>query len=226
MTSPVCIFLMLACSAGQFSTAGFGYWVISYMTGHFGMHKKTAGPELAGVTALSCLLGAVLGGVFLDAWTARVRRQQAKAGIQFDAHLRCAIAIKMCAVIGCFAVVASFVGLAVRHQMQFMLALGCMLALLTMTQAPVNIALMEAVAPEHRGMALALNNTIMHLLGDLLSPALVGAVQRTYSLHSALYLCASWLAWCPLMYGIAACALACRRRGGTVAAAQSTKTSL
>jgi len=213
VTSPLCVCLMLAASAGQFSNGGFSFWAPEYMTTHLHMAKAQGGLMLGGVTAVFGLSGALLGGVLLDVFTERARKKQ--VCLEFDVQLRCAIAIKMCCVCGFLSVVAAFVGLQVTSSIGFLLSLGVVLGLLCMTQAPVNIALMEAVAPEHRSMAMALNNTVGHLLGDFFSPTVVGAIKDASNLHTALILCACWLIWLPVMYGAGASIMACARRKKT-----------
>lgn len=222
MSSPTCVCLMLACAAGQFSTGGFGFWAPSYMTEDLKMNKGTAGVLLGGVTAVSGLFGAVFGGVLLDVLTRRAEKSLAQQGQVPDQYVRCAIAIKMCGVCGAIAAVAAFIGLQMSNPLGFLVALGVVLGSLCMIQAPVNIALMEVVGPEHRCMAMALNNTSMHLLGDLFSPTLIGAIRDSSNMNTALIIAAAWLLWCPVLYGAASGALMCKRRQVAQGLVQST----
>lgn len=222
MTSGICVCAMLACSACQFSTAGFSFWCPTYMVDVLRMDKGAAGVELGGVSLVSSLIGAILGGVLLDVLTRRTERSMDQQGRVSDQYLRCAIAIKMCAVCGAIAVVCAFFGLHVKSPNAFLALLFFLLGNLCIMQAPVNIALMEAVAPDHRSMAMALNNTFMHLLGDLFSPSLLGAIQDASNMTTALYFAAAWLLWCPVLYGAASGLLMCKRRRLAQGLVQST----
>jgi MFS family permease len=222
LSSPICVCLMCACAAGQFSTGGFGFWAPSYMVEDLKMNKNTAGLLLGAVTAVSGLFGAILGGVLLDVLTRRAEKSLAEQGQVPDQYLRCAIAIKMCGVCGAVAVVAAFIGLQMTNAFGFLALLGVVLGSICMIQAPVNIALMEAVGQDHRCMAMALNNTAMHLLGDLFSPSLIGAIKDASNMNTALIVAAAWLVWCPVLYGAASGLLMCKRRQIAQGLVQST----
>merc|ERR1712216_624814 len=208
----MCVCVMLGCAACQFSSAGFSFWCPTYMVEDLNMTRQEAGLELGAVTSVSSLIGAILGGVLLDELICRTEKALAEQYQVPDQYLRCAIAVKLCAVCGAIAAASAFIGLHLFDPIAFLSMLFIVLGTVCIMQAPVNIALMEAVAPDHRGMAMALNNTIMHLLGDLFSPSLIGAIKDSSDMTTALVFAAAWLLWSPVLYGAASGLLMCKRR--------------
>ncbi len=63
---------------------------------------------------------------------------------------------------------------------------------LLLNTSPLNAAVINSVGPHIRATALAVNIFIFHLLGDVPSAALIGALSDSYSLQSA-FLCPSSL---------------------------------
>lgn len=58
--------------------------------------------------------------------------------------------------------------------------------LLLLNTAPLNAALINAVGPHIRGLALAANIFVIHLLGDLFSPSIIGSIADHSSLRVGL----------------------------------------
>src|SRR5262249_44688132 len=74
---------------------------------------------------------------------------------------------------------------------------------LFMNTGPLNAAILNVVQPEHRARAIALNILIIHILGDALSPILIGRVSDSFGLQTASELIsyATVLAAALLFYG-------------------------
>jgi len=62
------------------------------------------------------------------------------------------------------------------------------LFLVFISTGPINAALMEAVAPSVRGFAMGLSILVLHLLGDALSPPLIGWIAQRASFGAAVLL--------------------------------------
>jgi sugar phosphate permease len=73
-----------------------------------------------------------------------------------------------------------------RERPLFMTAIVIAELLVFMSTGPVNLAIVNAVAPERRATAMALSILAIHLLGDVPSPPLVGAVSDATSLSHAM----------------------------------------
>ena len=57
--------------------------------------------------------------------------------------------------------------------------------LLFMNTGPLNAAIVNVVLPERRAQAMALNLLVIHLLGDALSPLLIGRLSDAWGLEAA-----------------------------------------
>merc|ERR1711879_753881 len=79
--------------------------------------------------------------------------------------------------------------------------------------SPMIIALMDSVPSDLRALAMGTSTLVMHLLGDVPSPALVGHIaDRTGSLQKGIVLLGLWTIWCPLCWGLASWLLAQRMK--------------
>lgn len=205
--TPVYTLLVAGYTCAMFAQGGFAFWAPSYIVG-LGMGKGAAGAALGVVVAISGFAGSALGGCSLDAMT---RRSKLATGANAHPMLRLSTAIRLCFVLGVLCPICGFGATAIESPVAFLAFLGFTLGIMCMITAPVNIAMMESVSPEHRGMAMALTMTCQHLLGDMFSPALVGKIADvTGSLRTAMYLLAAWLVFCPLLYGAAGIIVQCK----------------
>ena len=66
-----------------------------------------------------------------------------------------------------------------------LVCLGVALVLLFMPTGAIAAALVATTAPQIRSMAFAVNIFIIHLLGDALSPTLIGWISDTWTLKTA-----------------------------------------
>jgi hypothetical protein len=83
--------------------------------------------------------------------------------------------------------------------------------LLFMSTGPINSVIVGLVSPAHRASAVALSVLAIHILGDVISPPLIGSVSDRTSLGDAVLLV-------PVAVGVSglfwvAAALRCRREG-------------
>ena len=85
--------------------------------------------------------------------------------------------------------------------------LGMMVAefLLLCTVTPVNAAFLSCVADDIRSHSMAMATLAIHLLGDMWSPYIYGAISdATGSQTNSLYFLTAWLGWTLIFWGIAA----------------------
>jgi len=98
------------------------------------------------------------------------------------------------------------VGAVVAPQL-YLFMLGMMVAefLLLCTVTPVNAAFLSCVADDIRSHSMAMATLAIHLLGDMWSPYIYGAIaDATGSQIYALYFLTGWLGWTLLFWGLAA----------------------
>ena len=73
------------------------------------------------------------------------------------------------------------------------------------TSAPINAALLSVAPPDLRSLAMAMSILIMHLLGDLPSPFLMGLVTEWLgSVRFSLLMLLSWLGWTVMLWSFGA----------------------
>jgi MFS transporter, Spinster family, sphingosine-1-phosphate transporter len=85
---------------------------------------------------------------------------------------------------------------------------------LFVSTAPVNVAIMAAVPPENRPLAIGLGTILTHLFGDVPSPPIIGLLaddlaperasgaRSKHGLQLTLFLVMLWLAWGILLWGV------------------------
>ena len=93
---------------------------------------------------------------------------------------------------GCFLATLPFcwLTLSMTHTLSVLTCLGIALILLFMPTGAIAAALVDTTSQNIRSMAFAVNIFIIHLLGDAISPTLVGLVSDMWSLKIAVF-CAS-----------------------------------
>jgi sugar phosphate permease len=141
-----------------FSVGGLAVWMPTYFVRERGLPLDVAGTSFGGVLAFAGLVGTLVGGRLGDKLSHR----------RPDAHF----------LLSGGALVASlpFTLLAVLAPSPaiFWPAMFVSLTLLFLTTGPVNAAMANVLPAELRGRGFAFNTTCIHLLGDALSPWLIG----------------------------------------------------
>lgn len=72
--------------------------------------------------------------------------------------------------------------------------------LLFMSTGPLNSAIVNLVAPHERASAVALSVLLIHLLGDVISPPLIGALSDRTSLGTAVLIVPVAIAACGVLW--------------------------
>ncbi len=136
----------------------------------FGLKPGTAGIYSGGVIVLAGLVGTVLGGYMAD-WLNR-RYQGARV-------LACGIGFLLSAPAFVFAITS-------RDFFVFSIFFVVTTILLTIYTGPSTAATQDVVPSALRASSVAISLLIAHLLGDALSPAIVGILAAHYDPHSVL----------------------------------------
>ncbi len=157
----------LAQTAMTFALGGLAFWMSAYLI--FRKQPPELGtPIFGGITVVAGLLSTLLGGVMAD------RLQKRFAGSYF--------------LVSGVGMLAAFPFLIAMLYTPFPLAwvfLFGAVFFVFLNTGPSNAALANVVRPEIRAAAFALNILIIHLLGDALSPPLLGAVAGHYDMNVA-----------------------------------------
>lgn len=155
-----------------FATGGIADWFAEFLSRERAMKLSEADLAIGVSAVLGGLLGTTLGGLLADRLKGRTRQPYlALSGLSM-----------IPAVI--LSVIAIFV---LREPMAIVVCVVCTQLFLWAYNSPVNAVIVNSVEPGMRARAVGLSILCIHLLGDVLSPPLIGAVSdATRSLETAL----------------------------------------
>ncbi|GIW71788.1 MAG: MFS transporter [Planctomycetota bacterium] len=152
--------LVAGYTAYTFAVGGLAVWMPTFLHRVRGMALEQANLWIGAVTVVGGFAGTFAGGWLADRW--RLRQPEAYAALAGLASLLAAPFVAGALLLGWPPA-----------------CLACLFLaeiLLFAISGPVNGAILEAVAPSMRASAVAASILVMHLLGDAISPAAIGAV--------------------------------------------------
>jgi sugar phosphate permease len=155
-----------------FTAGGLAFWMPTFLVRHQQMTPEAAGNWLGLILVTAGLIGTPLGGLLGD------RAYRRRSGGHFTI---CAVSLLLSAplVVLIPNLPSTNAVLAISFVTLFLLAL---------TVGPINAVLVGCVPASVRSTAVALNLLLVHLLGDALSPTLIGWVSDVSSLAVAVAL--------------------------------------
>jgi MFS transporter, Spinster family, sphingosine-1-phosphate transporter len=174
-------------TAQTFAIGGLAFWMPDYLQTTRGMKEGPAGLMFGTCTVIGGIVGTVVGGWIGEKLRGRVRHPYLVLS---------GVTSFLCGPIA----VAAF-GTTDLVTMQILLILA--MTLLFCSMGPINTVLVNCVAPGIRATAQAVCIFLIHVLGDALSPTLIGAVADASDLARAVFLvplalCLAGVAW---LYG-------------------------
>ncbi|MEW5739759.1 MAG: MFS transporter [Myxococcota bacterium] len=170
--NPVYVTTVLGYTAVTFATGGIADWFPTFLTRHRGMPLSQADLAIGVSAVVGGLVGTALGGAAADGLAKRTR--QPYLAISGLAMIPATI----------LTVVALFF---LRAPLAIVAAVLTAQIFLWAYNAPVNALLVNSVDPGLRARAFGLSILCIHLLGDVLSPPLIGLVSdHTGNLELAL----------------------------------------
>mmetsp|Transcript_7977 Transcript_7977/g.28461 ORF Transcript_7977/g.28461 Transcript_7977/m.28461 type:complete len:541 (-) Transcript_7977:64-1686(-) len=207
----------LGYAAYTFVTSGIATWGAKFLLS-LGLFEKelTASLVFGGIVSVTGALGTPIGGFLLDG---DQRKEQATrlemlaaAGVatpdEDDDETGDTID-KLCAasrqlffysfVGGALCVVAAVFVKAVPAIFFIGISLGCIM--LFATTSATNLNVMSAVPPENRSFAIGVNTILIHALGDVPSPPIIGYLMDTFNAHLVLVLLTLYLGWTVFFWG-------------------------
>jgi predicted MFS family arabinose efflux permease len=163
------VLTVLGYAAYTFAVGGLAVWMPAFLERSRGMSRSEATVSFGTIVVITGFLGTFIGG-WLGDYCAKYSRQ---------AYLWIsAIATAVAAPLVWFALTAE----SQTVYLAFMVAAQLCLFLST---GPINAATINLVGAGERATAIALQVFVIHLLGDALSPPLIGALSDAYSLAQA-----------------------------------------
>jgi len=153
-----------------FSIGGLGYWMPTYMVKTRGMPEGQAGLAFGAVTAVAGLLGTVAGGWLGD----KMDRRREGGGL-----LLSGVGLMLAAPF-------MYLALHLESQAATFAVIGVAQFLIFLNSGPINAAIVNCVQPAFRAFAMGLNVLCIHMLGDAISPTLIGRIADVSSLTRAI----------------------------------------
>ena len=160
---------VLGYAAYTFALGGLAFWMPYFLEQVRGVPAVQASAGFGEIVVLTGFVGTFVGGWLGDYWL-RYSRQ---------AYLW------MSGWVTLLAVPVTYLALAAAAPHVFYPALFVAELLLFMSTGPINTAIVNLVRPTERASAVALSILTIHLLGDVLSPSIIGELSDLYSLGAA-----------------------------------------
>lgn len=163
------ILAVLGYAAYTFALGGLGAWMPAFLERARGMSRVDATATFGLIVVITGFIGTFAGGWLGDALLSRTRQSYLWVS---------GIATLVAAPI-------TFVALSNHDKSVYLTAIVIAEVLIFMCTGPVNSAIVNAVSPVERATALGLSVFVMHFLGDIPSPPLIGALSDRSSLERA-----------------------------------------
>jgi MFS transporter, Spinster family, sphingosine-1-phosphate transporter len=156
-------------AAYTFALGGLAFWAPAFLERVRGMPKAEATVQFGAIVVVTGFVGTFGGGWLGDWWLKRSR-----AGYLWVSGLATLAAAP-----------AALVAFVAPQKAVFMTGIVAAELLLFASTGPINSAIVNLVAPNERATAVALSILAIHLLGDVPSPPLIGAISDATSLGRA-----------------------------------------
>jgi MFS family permease len=168
----------LAMAAMTFAVGGLATWFPSFLVREHGLDLGYANTMFGGITLAAGVLGTVVGGALGDLSLRYTR------GAYF---LVSGVGLLL-------SVPAAAVALSADDPRVYFSAIFVAETLVFLNTGPLNALLANVVSPAIRSTAFAVNILVIHLLGDALSPTIIGMLSDRVGLRSAFMIAPAMLA--------------------------------
>lgn len=161
--------VILGYAAYTFGLGGLAYWMPAFLERVRGVPKANAATEFGIIVVATGILGTIVGGWLADYFL----RYSKQSYLWFSG------------VVTLLAAPVALVALCATDRTFYHPALVIAELLLFMSTGPINAAIVNLVSPLERASATALTMVLIHLLGDVPSPPLIGYLSDVGSLARA-----------------------------------------
>lgn len=172
-------------TAYTFALGGLAFWMPAFLERMRGLERADATVGFGAITVVTGLVGTFIGGWAADRLLAR-HGQKAYCWLS--------------AVTAAAAIPFAVIALTASTPAIYFAALAVAQLLLFVSTSPINTAIVTFVAPEDRASAMALNVFVIHALGDVISPPLIGLVSKHSSLANGVLLVPIALVVCAIFW--------------------------
>jgi MFS family permease len=180
------ILTALGYGAYTFALGGLAYWMPAFLERIRGMPRSEATVTFGAIAVVTGFIGTFAGG-----WLGDFFLRRSKQSYLWVSGIATLIAAP-----------AAFIAVSNPHRNIYLPAIAISEVFIFMCTGPVNSAIINAVKPGERATAVGLSVLVMHVVGDIPSPPLIGLVSDHYSLERAFMLVplAIVIAGCIWMY--------------------------
>jgi MFS family permease len=163
---------VLGYCAYTFVLGGIAVWIPHYMERYLDVKAADGNMAFGAITVVAGFLGTIIGGAWADRW--------AKRGT--DAYLKLS-ALSMFVALPVYVLVME-----APSFLSFCVLVFFLEFLLFLSTSPINAQIVNCVSPAMRATANAVGIFMIHLLGDAISPPLVGFISDRSNLRVGMYL--------------------------------------
>jgi MFS family permease len=149
-----------------FALGGLGFWMPAFLERARGMERSDATVTFGLIVVATGFVGTFLGGWLGDLFLKRTK--QSYLWVSGIATLAAAP--------------LTLIGLTSHHKPLYLTMIIIAEVLIFMCTGPINSAIVNVVSPLERATAVGLSVLVMHFLGDIPSPPLIGAISDASSL--------------------------------------------
>lgn len=181
---PPYMLTVLGYAAYTFAVGGLAYWMPDFLVTVRGIPIAQATTGFGAIVVLTGLVGTFAGGWLGDYWLKFSR----------DAYLW------LSAVTALVAVPLALIALTASAPAVYYSAIVAAELLLFMSTGPINSAIVNLAAPGERASAVALSVLVIHMLGDAVSPTLIGGLSDLSSLAAAVLIVPVAIAACGVLW--------------------------
>jgi MFS transporter, Spinster family, sphingosine-1-phosphate transporter len=185
LTNRPYVLAVLGYAAYTFALGGLGFWMPAFLERARGWERQDASQVFGAIVMATGFAGTFLGGWLGDKLLARTR--QSYLWVSGIATL--------------LAAPLTYVALSDLPKPVYLGAMIVAEVLIFMCTGPVNSAIVNAVSPMERAMAVGMSVLVMHFLGDIPSPPLIGFLSDRSSLAEGILIVpgavmVAGLIWC------------------------------
>ncbi|MBV9494995.1 MAG: MFS transporter, partial [Acidobacteria bacterium] len=163
------VLTVLGYAAYTFALGGLAFWTPSFLERERGLAPTEATVTFGGIVVVTGFVGTFLGG-FVGDWLLKRTKQSY---------------LWVCGVSALLAAPFAYVSFSQPNKEVYLPAMVIAEIFVFASTGPVNSAIVNLVSPMERASAVALSIFVMHLLGDVPSPPLIGIVSDHTSLEKA-----------------------------------------
>lgn len=159
------VFLVGGYVAQTFALGGFTAWAPAYLYRKLCLELHTADTYFGALTVVTGLVGTLIGGVIADKVPGKDRTRSG---------------LRVCAISSAVAAPLALLALLMPTTLGFFAALGVAEIAIFASMPATNAALLNSVPTWLRATGMAVSIFMIHLLGDLISPPLIGRVSDAF----------------------------------------------